>query len=153
MDDEKKEPGCLSKIIGFIIVIVVAAFIIRGCNSNSQTIKTSPTPEPAPITYDVNIDVLYEEKLLSSNPICDIYIDNEKVAEAQAADTIKSISIKLEEGKHSIRIKTADWGLTTGTQSNSVDFIVPSNSGYRFTYKKTLASIELWDATTNVVVN
>lgn len=154
MDDEtKNEPGCLSKIIGFIFIVAVIVFIYRACDSDTQTSITPSTPTPAPTTYAVNISVLYEKRLLSSNPICDIYIDDTKVAEAQAADSTKTISIELVEGKHSIRIKTEDWGLTSGAQSNKVEFTVSDASGYRFAYKKTLTKIELSNENTSVVVN
>lgn len=135
-----------------IVALLVLCFCIAGCDYDSTTTPTY-VMKPVKTEIDVTITVKYKETFgLVSDAICDVYIDNEKMYSAQAADSTIKISAELKEGKHDIRIKTEDWGLVSGKRSNEIEFDVsPTNKSFSFTYEyPTIGDIKLWNnATTN----
>lgn len=130
------------------ILVVLCIVLLSGCGGDYT--YTAPTPKPG-IKVTVKVDYDYTIGLVK-DPICDVYIDNQKVYLAQASDSVITINTELKEGKHDIRIKTEDWGLTSGSQSNEIEFSVsPQNNKFNFTYEHTvLNGLKLWNnSTTN----
>lgn len=134
-----------------IVVLLTLCFCVAGCDYDSTTTPTY-VMKPVKEEIDVTISVKYKETFgLVADAICDVYIDNEKLYSAQAADSTITISAELKKGKHDIRIKTEDWGLVTGRRSNEIEFEVSqTNKNFSFTYEcPTLGELKLWNNATS----
>lgn len=126
------------------LIVLMSIVLLTGCGE-----YTPPEKNYIKVTIKVKYNGTFG---LVSDPICDVYIDNKKEYLAQASDSTITITTELEEGKHDIRIKTEDWGLTTGNQSNKIDFTVSSKEkNFSFTYEHTvLKGLKIWNnASTN----
>lgn len=132
----------------FMLLFLLLCVCVGGCDFESTVSTPTYTLKTEKKKVNVTINVKYESSVgLRADSICDVYIDNDKMYSAQAANSTIKISTELKEGKHDIRIKTEDWGLVSGKRSNKIEFDVSqSNNKFSFTYKDpTLGDIKLWN--------
>lgn len=140
MDNPEKDTG--GGCLGSIILIVLIFFIVRSCAGGSDgESKTVVENEEKAVTYEVSVELDYEEVITTTNAPINVYIDGEEIGHHQEAGTEKVYNLSLTEGEHKIKLKN-----DTIYSTKSISFYVDDENTYFSFGTKTRLSfgMKLW---------
>lgn len=125
-----------------IVLIIIVVFVFRSCSNTSDKTNREAVKEQKTETYEVSIQLDYQEVFTTTNAPINVYVDDKEIAHHQEAGTDKVYTISLTEGNHEVQLKN-----DTIYHSKTLDFYVDVNHTYFSFGTKTRLSfgMEFWE--------